>query len=88
MNNTGNSLLMVLLFHWGYNVLSVGFLPGSSVVPVYGIMIILASALALVVAGPFGRKWLGWKEQEKMLEDAPSIRDSKSKPAVAGKREI
>jgi membrane protease YdiL (CAAX protease family) len=66
MNNTGNSLLMVLLFHWGYNVLSVGYLPASSVVPVYGIMIVLAWALAFVVAGPVGRKWLGWKDLNDM----------------------
>ncbi len=62
MNNTGNSLLMVLLFHWCYNVLTSGFLPISSVVPAYAILIVLAWAVAFTVSGPIGRKWLGWKE--------------------------
>jgi membrane protease YdiL (CAAX protease family) len=62
MNNTGNSLLMVLLFHWCYNVLTSGFLPISSVVPAYAILIVLALGTAFVVSGPIGRKWLGWKE--------------------------
>ncbi len=62
MNNTGNSLLMALLFHWCYNVLVVGFLPISSSIPAYAIMIVLAWAVALTVSGPIGRKWLGWKE--------------------------
>jgi len=62
MNNTGNSLLMVILFHWCYNVLSVGFLPVSSVVPAYAILIVLAWIAAIVVSGPYGRKWLGWKK--------------------------
>ena len=62
MNNTGNSLLMVILFHWGYNVLSVGALPLSSVIPAYAIIIVLAWSAAIVVSGPIGRKWLGWKD--------------------------
>lgn len=62
MNNTGNSLLMVILFHWCYNVLSAGFLPVSSVVPAYAILIALAWAAAIAVSSPFGRKWLGWKK--------------------------
>ncbi|MCD1295350.1 hypothetical protein CUJ83_10095 [Methanocella sp. CWC-04] len=62
MNNTGNSLLMVILFHWCYNVLSVGFLPVSSVVPAYAILIVLAWAAAITVSSPFGQKWLGWKK--------------------------
>ncbi|OPY30178.1 MAG: CAAX amino terminal protease self- immunity [Methanocella sp. PtaU1.Bin125] len=62
MNNTGNSLLMVILFHWCYNVLSVGFLPVSSIVPAYLILIVLAGAVAIVVSGPYGRKRLGWKK--------------------------
>jgi hypothetical protein len=62
MNNTGNSLLMVLLFHWCYNVLTTGFLPISSIVPAYAILIVLALGTAFVVSGPIGRKWLGWKD--------------------------
>jgi len=62
MNNTGNSLLMVILFHWCYNVLSVGYLPVSSIVPAYAILIVLAWAAAITVSGPYGRKWLGWKK--------------------------
>jgi membrane protease YdiL (CAAX protease family) len=75
MNNTGNSLLMVVLFHWGYNVLSVGYLPASSVIPLYGIMIVLAWALASVIAGPVGRRWLGWKERASPLAGAPLIKE-------------
>jgi membrane protease YdiL (CAAX protease family) len=62
MNNTGNSLLMVILFHWCYNVLTSGFLPISSVVPAYAILIVLALAAAFIISGPSGRKWLGWKD--------------------------
>jgi membrane protease YdiL (CAAX protease family) len=62
MNNTGNSLLMAILFHWCYNVLSTGFLPVSSVVPAYAILIVLAWAAVIVIASPFGQKRLGWKK--------------------------
>jgi membrane protease YdiL (CAAX protease family) len=62
MNNTGNSLLMAILFHWCYNILSVGFLPVSSVILAYAILIALAWFVAFVVLSPFGRKYLGWKD--------------------------
>lgn len=62
MNNTGNSLLMVVLFHWCYNVLSVGFLPLSGVVPAYAILIILIWGVVIAVASPYAGKYLGWKK--------------------------
>ena len=61
MNNTGNSLLMVILFHWCYNVVG-AFLPLSSVVPAYAILIVLAWAVVISIVSPFGQKWLGWKK--------------------------
>lgn len=62
MNNTGNSLLMALLFHWCYNVLVVGFLPLSSSVPAYAIMIVFTAGVALLLVSPIGQKYLGWKK--------------------------
>lgn len=58
MNNTGNSLPMALLFHGGYNVLSVAFLPLSSVVPAYGMLIALGWAVAIGLLAVYGPKTL------------------------------
>jgi membrane protease YdiL (CAAX protease family) len=58
MNNTGNSLPMALLFHWGYNMLSVGFLPLSSIVPAYLILVALGWAVVVGVVGVYGPKRL------------------------------
>ena len=58
MNNTGNALLLAFLFHWTYNVLSVGFLPLTSVVPACGIMIVLAWTLAVALVVRYGAKRL------------------------------
>jgi len=58
MNNTGNSLPMALLFHGGYNLLSVGFLPLSSVVPAYRLLVALGWAVAIGVLAVYGPKTL------------------------------
>jgi uncharacterized protein len=54
MNNTGNSLLMALLFHWSYNLVSVGYLPITTVIPAYIIFIIFAWAIVLGLLSIFG----------------------------------
>jgi membrane protease YdiL (CAAX protease family) len=58
MNNTGTSLPVALLFHAGYNLLSVGFLPLSGVVPAYGVLIAMGWAFAIGVLAAFGPKTL------------------------------
>jgi uncharacterized protein len=58
MNNTGNALPMVLVFHWTYNLLSVGFLPLSSVVPAYIVLIILVWLVSGTILIAFGPKRL------------------------------
>ncbi len=58
MNNTGNSLPMALLFHGGYNLLSVGFLPLSGVVPAYRVLVVLGWAVAIAVLAVYGPKTL------------------------------
>jgi uncharacterized protein len=58
MNNTGNSLLMVILFHWTLNVVSVGYLPITTLVPAYIMFIIIAWVIALGLLGRFGTKRL------------------------------
>ena len=58
MNNTDNSLPMALLFHGGYNLLSVGFLPLSGLVPAYRVLVALGWAVAIGVLAAFGPKTL------------------------------
>jgi membrane protease YdiL (CAAX protease family) len=58
MNNTGNSLLMVILFHWTLNVVSVGYLPITTLVPAYILFIVIAWVIALGLIGLFGAKRL------------------------------
>jgi len=58
MNNTGNSLLMVVLFHWGFNVLTAGYLPITTLIPAYGVFIVLAWVLILGLLGRFGSRRL------------------------------
>jgi membrane protease YdiL (CAAX protease family) len=58
MNNTRNSLLMALIFHWTYNVISVGYLPLTSVIPAYTILIGLIWALALGLLRLYGTRRL------------------------------
>jgi membrane protease YdiL (CAAX protease family) len=54
MNNTRNSLLMVLIFHWSFNVLSSGYLPITTIVPAYTILIAFTWVIALGLIGMFG----------------------------------
>lgn len=58
MNNTRNSLLIILIFHWSYNILSVAFIPISSVVSAYKILIILTWIVAFGLLIRFGPKRL------------------------------
>jgi membrane protease YdiL (CAAX protease family) len=58
MNNTGNSLLMVILFHWTLNVVSVGYLPITTLIPAYITFIVIAWVIALGLFSLFGSKRL------------------------------
>ena len=54
MNHTGNSVLMVLLFHWSLNVVTSAYLPITSVVPAYFLLAALALLLVLGILARFG----------------------------------
>jgi membrane protease YdiL (CAAX protease family) len=56
MNNTGNSLLMVLLFHWSLNVVTGVYLPITTIVPAYIILITIAWFLAAGILVRYGSK--------------------------------
>ncbi len=58
MNNTGNSLPMVILTHWSLNVVTAAYLPITTAVPAYGIFIVLAWAIALGLLRIYGTKRL------------------------------
>jgi hypothetical protein len=58
MNNTGNSLLMAFLLHWTFNMVSVGFLPVTTVKPAYWILIILSWAISINLLRLYGPKHL------------------------------
>ena len=58
MNNTGNSLLMVILCHWSLNVVTVAYLPITTVVPAYILFIMIAWFLVLGILGLYGSKRL------------------------------
>jgi membrane protease YdiL (CAAX protease family) len=54
MNNTGNSLLMVLLFHLSLNVVTAAYLPITTVVPAYILIIAIAWAMVLGILYRYG----------------------------------
>jgi membrane protease YdiL (CAAX protease family) len=54
MNNTGNSLLIALLFHGSFNIASVGFLPITTVIPAYLIFILLAWTIMIGLLRHYG----------------------------------
>jgi membrane protease YdiL (CAAX protease family) len=58
MNNTGSSLPMVLLFHWSLNVVSVGYLPITTVIPAYIIFIVIAGIIDIGLLVRYGSKRL------------------------------
>lgn len=58
MNNTGNSLLMALLLHWSLNVVMVGYLPVTTVVPAYLLFIMIAWFLVLGILARYGSERL------------------------------
>jgi len=58
MNNTGNSLLMVILFHWIFNVVTSSYLPITTVVPAYFIFILLEWVLVLGILRIYGARRL------------------------------
>jgi hypothetical protein len=49
MVNTGNNVLLAVLAHWTFNVVSAAALPLTSVVPAYLIFAGLAAAAAVAV---------------------------------------
>jgi membrane protease YdiL (CAAX protease family) len=67
MNNTGNSLLMAVILHGCYNLVSVGFLPITTVVPAYGIFTILAWLVAMVLIRRYGARRLARPPQPERL---------------------
>ena len=54
MNNSGNSLLLIVLFHWSYNILNVALFPITSIIPAYVIFIFLTWVLSTVIVIYFG----------------------------------
>jgi len=54
MNNTGNSLLIAVLFHWSFNIVCVGFLPITTVIPAYLIFTFLAWAIVIGILRRYG----------------------------------
>lgn len=58
MNNTGSSVLMAVVLHGVYNLVSVSYLPITTVVPAYGIFTILAWIIALSLIWRFGAQRL------------------------------
>jgi len=56
MNNTGNSLLIAVLFHWSFNIVCVGFLPITTVIPAYLILILFAWVIVIGVYRLYGRQ--------------------------------
>jgi len=58
LNNTGNSLLLVLLFHFSLNVVTNAFLPITTVVPAYILLIGIAWLLVLGILARYGSRRL------------------------------
>lgn len=58
MNNTGSSLLIVLLFHWSLNVVTSAYLPLTTVVPAYLALVTIAWLLVLGILARYGPKRL------------------------------
>jgi uncharacterized protein len=56
MNNTGNSLLIAVLFHGSFNIVSVGFLPITTVIPAYLILILFAWVIVISIYRRYGRQ--------------------------------
>lgn len=54
MNNTGNSLLLAVLFHWTLNLVSGAYLPLTTVVPAYAAFIVVAWIIAAGLLAWFG----------------------------------
>ena len=58
MNNTDNSVLMAVVLHGCYNLVSVSYLPITTVVPAYGIFTILAWIIAIGLIRRYGAQRL------------------------------
>jgi hypothetical protein len=58
MNNTGNSLLLALLLHLSLNIVMVGYLPITTVVPAYILFIIIAWAMVFGILKRYGSERL------------------------------
>lgn len=58
MNNTGNSLLIAVLFHWSFNIVCVGFLPITTVIPAYLIFILFAWVVVSTIYRRYGSQSL------------------------------
>lgn len=73
MNNTYNSLFLVVLFHWSYNILSVVYFPITTVVPAYVIFIALSWVVAISLVIRYGANELGKKDTRKRYSHTLSI---------------
>jgi len=58
MNNTGNSVLMAVVLHGVYNLVSVSYLPITTLLPAYGIFTILAWMIAIGLVRRYGAQRL------------------------------
>jgi uncharacterized protein len=54
LNNTGNSLLLVLIFHFSLNVVNNAFVPITTIVPAYILLIGIAWLLVLGILARYG----------------------------------
>lgn len=70
MNNTGNSVLMAFVLHWSYNLVTVGTLPISTVLPAYAILIVLVWAIALILVARFGAQRLARTGENRLVQAA------------------
>lgn len=57
-NNTGNSLLLMVIFHWTLNLVTGGWMPVTTVPGAYGIFIVVCWVVALGLVGYYGPKRL------------------------------
>jgi membrane protease YdiL (CAAX protease family) len=77
LNNTGNSLLLVLLFHFSVNVVNNAFLPITTVVPAYRLLIGIAWLLVLSILARYGPPLLVRSESGTPILNTKTIHTSR-----------
>jgi uncharacterized protein len=58
MNNTGNSLLLAVLIHWSLNIVTAAYLPITTLVPAYLLLVVIGWSIALGLIGLYGSQRL------------------------------